>query len=193
MPSAKKVRELAALSELVQGISGYYFIDFTGVPVNEFNQVRRQLRSAGARVRVVKNRLVLRALTDSGVGEQVAEFLKGPTSIVLAGEDAVVPARVLKEVAKRLPMLKVKGAYVDRAFFDADQFAQLAALPSKADLRGHLYAVLSAPIREFVMTLDGLMSEFGYVLEQLHERGAAVPSDDVPGPMPADPQEAGDA
>ena len=185
MPSAKKIQELAALNELLRGASGYYFLDFTGVPVNDFNHTRRQLRAAGARVRVVKNRLALRALTDCGVGAEVADYLKGPTSIVLAGEDSVVPARVIKEVSKKLTALRVKGAYVDRTFYSSDQFAFLASLPTKADLRGQVVGVLSAPIIELALTLEGLLSEFSYILDQLRERrnvvGEPVPAVDLQG------------
>lgn len=194
MPSEKKVRELAVLNELVRDAAGFYFVDFTGVPVNDFNQVRRQLRAAGARVRVAKNRLVLRALTERGIGTQVADYLKGPTSLVLAGEDAVVPARVLKELSKKLTALKVKGAYVDQAFYDAAQFAFLASLPNKQELRGQLVGVLSAPIQELAMTLEGLLNEFSYVLEQLTERKAGETAGEPAAPTaPAEPADAAEA
>jgi ribosomal protein L10 len=128
------------------------------------------LRAAGARVRVVKNRLVLRALTENGVDARVADYLKGPTSVVLAGEDAIVPARVIKEITRKLEALKVKGAYVEKTFYSPDQFDFLASLPTKADLRGQVVGVLSAPIWGLAMTLEGMMNEFVYILDQLRER-----------------------
>ncbi|HDQ99464.1 MAG TPA: 50S ribosomal protein L10 [candidate division WOR-3 bacterium] len=170
MPSAKKEKEVAALTELVRGATGYYFLDFTGVAANDFNMARRQLRTAGASIRVVKNRLAFRALVESGIGEEVAEYLKGPTSVVVVREDAIVPARVLKEIARKLTALKVKGAYVEETFFDADRFDFLASLPTKDDLRGQLVGVLSAPIWELANSLEGLLNEFAYVLDQLGER-----------------------
>ncbi|MFO7675552.1 MAG: 50S ribosomal protein L10 [bacterium] len=170
MPSEAKVREVAALRELVRNASGFYFLDFTGVSANDFNQTRRQLRAAGAQVRVVKNRLALRALTEGGVGTQVADYLRGATSVVLTGEDAIMPARVIREVARKLEALKIKGAYVENQFYGASQFDFLASLPTKADLRGQVVGVLSAPMSGLVMALDGMVSEFVYILEQLKER-----------------------
>lgn len=180
MPSEKKIHEVAALSELVRGATGYYFLDFTGVEANDFNVTRRQLRSAGARIRVVKNRLALRALVENGVGEEVARYLKGPTSVVIAREDAIVPARVLKEVARKLTTLKIKGAYVDKTFFDAGQFEFLASLPTKADLRVQLVGVLAAPISDLAWSLEGLLNEFVFIIEQLGERqtGTSIEAQD---------------
>ena len=177
MPSARKEQEVAALSELIRDATGYYFLDFTGVAANDFNMTRRQLRAAGARIRVVKNRLALRALVESGVGEEVAEYLKGPTSLVITREDAIVPARVLKEITRKLTALKVKGAYVEQTFFDAGRFEFLASLPTKDDLRGQLVWVLSAPIWELAMSLEGLLNDFVYVLDQLGERQSEVPTE----------------
>ena len=170
MPSEKKAVEIANLKELVSGASAFYFLDFTGVRVNDFNATRRKLGEVGSRVRVVKNRLALRAMAESGVSEDVAQFLTGPTVMVLAGEDPVLPARLIREIARKLEALKFKGAYVDGTFYAADSFTFLATLPTKPELRGQLVGVLAAPVADFVHSLEGLMSEFAYVLEQLQDR-----------------------
>ncbi len=170
MPKQENVDRVARLKKEVGQASALYFLDFTKIGVNEFNVLRRRLKEAGATVRVVKNRLVKRALDESGIGGDVTGFLRGPTSLVLAVEDAVAPARVIREVGKKLETLKVKGAYVDGAVYSADQFIFLASLPTKDDLRGQVVGALAAPIWEFTLGLEGLISDLVYVLGQITDR-----------------------
>jgi large subunit ribosomal protein L10 len=177
MPKQEKVEQVAALKEQVSRASALYFLDFTGVAVNDFNTTRRRLRETGASVKVVKNRLALRALTESGVDEAVGKFLRGPTSLVMAGEDSVAPARVIKEVARKLEKLGFKGAYLDSTFYGPEQFDFLASMPNKQELRAQLVGVLSAPMTELALSLERMISDLVYVFEQLGERKGQAPSE----------------
>jgi large subunit ribosomal protein L10 len=68
--------------------------------------------------------------------------------------------------------LKVKGAYLDRVLYAADRFDFIAALPTKNELRAQVVGVLQGPIWGLVMSLDGLLSEFVWVLDQVKDRPA---------------------
>ncbi len=172
MPRPEKIEAVAELKKRVGQASALYFLDFAKVGANDFNMLRRRLQEAGASVRVVKNRLLLRALSESGVSSDVTDLLRGPTSLVFATGDPVAPARVIREVAKRLDGLKVKGAYMDDEVYSSERFVFLATLPTEGELRGQLVGVLAAPITELAVDLEGLLSELVYVLDQLRERGA---------------------
>jgi large subunit ribosomal protein L10 len=166
MVKADKVRSVAGLKEKLGRASALYFLDYTRVGANDFNALRRRLGSQGISVQVVKNRLALLALVESGVAGELRALLRGPTSVVLAGEDPVAPARVIRETMRRLEPLRFKGAYLDGRLFGADQLAFLAGLPTKAELRGQVVGVLQGPIWELVTGLEGLLGEFIWVLEQ---------------------------
>ncbi len=174
MAKQVKVEAVKSLADSVKQASALYFIDFTGVGANDFNRLRRQLQETGARVRVVKNRLMLRALSECGVSDDIASLLRQPTSLVLAAEDSIAPARVIRDMAKKIEPLRVKGAYLDARVYAADQFAALASLPTKDELRGQLVGALASPIYGFTMALDGLLSDLVYVLDQLREKNEAA-------------------
>ena len=174
MPTQEKAEAIAALHERVKRASALYFLDFTGLGANEFNQLRRQLQASGASVRVVKNRLMLRALRERGVSEDVAALLRQPTSLVFANEDPVAPARTIRDLARQFEALVVKGAYVDNRIYGAEQFAMLASLPTKGDLRAQLVGVLASPITGLALSLDGLLSGLVYVLDRIGERKGQV-------------------
>jgi large subunit ribosomal protein L10 len=179
MPKQVKVDAVAALKDKVGKASALYFIDFTKLAANDFNTLRRKLGESKVAVRVVKNRLALRALTESGVPADIEKLLTGPTSLVFAGDDPVAPARTIREQMRKMAALKVKGAYLDRVLYQADRFDFIAALPTKTELRGQVVGVLEGPIWGLVMTLDGLLSELVWVLDQVKDRPAA------PAPVPA--------
>lgn len=176
MPTQQKIASVAELKELIAQASALYFVDFTKVGANDINSIRRRLGEIGVRMKVVKNRLAARALTEGGVPAAIEDILVGPTSVVFAGEDPVAPARVLKDIQRRLADLRVKGAFLEGTVYPAAQFDFLAALPTKADLRAELTGVLAGPISGLVYSLEGLLAELVRVLEEVGKRPAAEPT-----------------
>jgi large subunit ribosomal protein L10 len=182
MPRPEKVQSVAELKERIGQATALYFLDFTKVRANDFNALRRRLGEGHVPVQVVKNRLALLALAEAGAEGEFRAMLRGPTSVVFAGEDPVAPARVIRDATRKLDALKVKGAYLDGRVYGADQFAFLAGLPTKSELRGQLVGVLQSPIWELVMCLDGLVSEFVWVLDQIKDKrpAAEAPAPEAP-------------
>jgi large subunit ribosomal protein L10 len=181
MPKQVKVDAVAGLKDRIGKASALYFIDFTKLAANDFNTLRRKLGESKVTVRVVKNRLALRALTESGVPADIEKLLTGPTSLVFAVDDPVAPARTIREQMKKMAALKVKGAYLDRVLYPANRFDFIAGLPTKNELRGEVVGVLQGPIYGLVMSLDGLLSELVWVLDQVKDRpAAATPASEVP-------------
>jgi large subunit ribosomal protein L10 len=172
MPKQAKVDAVAGLKDRIGQASALYFIDFTKLAANDFNALRRRLGESKVAVQVVKNRLALRALAESGIAADVEKLLIGPTSLVFAGDDPVAPARTIREQMKKTTALKVKGAYLDRVLYPADRFDFIAALPTKTELRGEVVGVLQGPIYGFVVGLDRLFSELVWVLDQVKGRPA---------------------
>jgi large subunit ribosomal protein L10 len=170
MPKQVKIDAVAGLKDRIGKASALYFIDFTKLAANDFNVLRRKLGESKVSVRVVKNRLALRALIESGVPADIEKLLTGPTSLVFAGDDPVAPARTIREQMKKMAALKVKGAYLDRVLYPADRFDFIAGLPTKKELRGQVVGVLQGPIYGLVMSLDGLLSELVWVLDQVKDR-----------------------
>jgi large subunit ribosomal protein L10 len=176
MPKQAKIDAVAGLKDRIGRASALYFIDFTKLAANDFNALRRRLGESKGTVRVVKNRLALRALTESGVPADIEKLLTGSTSLVFAGDDPVAPARTIREQMKKMAALKVKGAYLDRVLYAANRFDFIAGLPTKSELRGEVVGVLQGPIYGLVMSLDGLLSELVYVLDQVKDRPVPVAS-----------------
>jgi large subunit ribosomal protein L10 len=130
---------------------------YQGTTVKAMQELRRSAKSNGTIVKVVKNRLVIKAL------QQSERYKKAPvnelTSMLVYAfnaEDEVAPAQALATFAKKNPTIEFVGAYTaDGQFIDAQDVKALAALPNKEQLRGMLVGTLAAPLSGFVNVLAG--------------------------------------
>lgn len=140
---------------------------YSGLTVNNLQDLRSQASQNGTTVRVAKNRLVRIALEQiEHLKDVPTDELQGQVLYAFNSEDEVAPAQVLHEFAKQHPALTFVGAIsADGNFLQADQVKRLAELPSKDQLRGQLVSVIAAPMSGFVNVLAGNIRGLGYVLQ----------------------------
>jgi len=129
--------------------------DYRGLNVAQVTELRKQLREAGVEFQVLKNTLVRRATAAAELTE-LDEVLTGPTAIAFSVEDAIAPAKILNDFAKKNDALKVKGGVVEGRVVGADQIKALAELPSREGLLSMLLSVLQAPVRNFALAVKAV-------------------------------------
>ena len=140
------------VSDLLEASKLTVLAAYTGTTVKELQQLRRDARDNGTNVRVVKNRLVIKALeaNDRLKGTDTSA-LKGQILYAFNSQDEVAPAQVLAKFAKTAPTLQfVGGITSDGTFISADEVKALALLPGKNQMIAQVLATLSSP-------LDGVM------------------------------------
>ena len=98
--------------------------------------------------------MVSRAAASAELNDLEA-VLTGPTAVAF-GADAVAPAKILSDFAKKNDALKIKGGIVDGVFYDAAQVKALADLPSREGLLSMLLSVLQAPVRNFALAVKAV-------------------------------------
>ena len=98
--------------------------DYRGLNVSQVTELRKQLREAGVEFQVLKNTLLRRATAAAELTE-LDEVLTGPTAIAFSTTDAVAPAKILNDFAKKNDALKLKGGVVEGRVIDADQLKAL--------------------------------------------------------------------
>lgn len=129
--------------------------DYRGLNVAQVTELRRQLREAGIEFQVLKNTLVRRATASAELSELDA-VLTGPTAIAFGKEDAVAPAKILSDFAKKNDALKIKGGVVEGRVVGYEQIKALADLPSREGLLSMLLSVLQAPMRNFALAVKAV-------------------------------------
>ena len=170
MPTPKKVEEVEYLSERIREAKGIYLTDFTGLTVEEMNDLRSRLRKENVLYRVVKNTLTKIALSQAGYEGQLDQYLEGPTGLAFGFDDPIVPARILRDFAKESQKLRFKASVVEGKVFDAEQTEKLADLPSRDELVARLLGQLNAPIAGLVWTLNGVITKLVYALQAIKEQ-----------------------
>lgn len=129
--------------------------DYRGLNVAQVTELRKQLREAGVEFQVLKNSLVRRATEAAGYSE-LNEILTGPSAIAFSGDDAVAPAKILNDFAKKNEALKLKGGVVEGKVIGTEQIKALAELPSREGLLSMLLSVLQAPVRNFALAVKAV-------------------------------------
>lgn len=125
--------------------------------VKALQQLRRDARDGGTKLRVIKNRLVVKALQDNDALQGVdTTALKGQLLYAFNTEDEVAPAKALATFAKLNPTIVFVGAITPEGkFVSADEVKALAALPGKNELIGSVIATLLSPVNDITNGLSG--------------------------------------
>lgn len=159
MANAKILEEKAlVVTEVAQKLrdsASTVVTDYRGLNVAQVTELRKRLREAGVEYTVLKNTLARRA-TEQAELSALDEHLTGPTAIAFSMTDAVAPAKILSEFAKKNDALKVKGGVVEGKVVGADQIKALAELPSREGLLSMLLSVLQAPMRNFALAVKAV-------------------------------------
>ena len=102
--------------------------------------------------------------------EGLEPFLSQNTAIAVSKEDAVAPAKVAVEFAKKHEALKIKTGLLDNKLMSKEEIMALAALPSKEVLLAKMLGSLNAPISGLVNVLQGTIRNAVYVLEAVRKQ-----------------------
>jgi large subunit ribosomal protein L10 len=130
-------------------------VDYRGLNVAQVTELRKQLREAGIEFQVLKNTLLRRATAAAELTE-LDSVLTGPTAIAFSAEDAVAPAKILNDFAKKNDALELKGAVVEGRVIGVEEVKALAELPSREGLLSMLLSVLQAPVRNFALAVKAV-------------------------------------
>ena len=144
----------------------------TGLSVGEATQLRRQMRSAGARYRVTKNRLAKRALEGTPF-EALVPLFTGPTAIAFS-RDPVAAAKAAVDYANRNTKLTIVGGGLQGQLLDQAGVKALATLPSLDELRSKIIGLVQAPATKLASLLQTPGGQLARVLAAHAEQGEAA-------------------
>ena len=173
MPSVQNTERLAEIKEDLTDIQAMWVVDYRGLTVKQSEQLRNNIREAGAIMKVHKNKLVRLALKELDMPE-MDEVLAGPSAFVFAEGDPVASAKALKDFAKANENLVIKGGIMDGAFVDAEAVEKIAALPSREELIAKLLGSLQNPMVKTVRVLNGPMGAFARCVSAIADQKDAA-------------------
>jgi len=140
---AAKAELVGALGEVFKTTKVVVVAHYAGLTVAQMQTLRRQMKQAGASVKVAKNRLAQIALEGSDVAS-IAPLLKGPALIAFSGDPVAAP-KVAVDFAKTNEKFVILGGAMGKTALDPNGVKALATLPSLDELRAKLLGLIAAP------------------------------------------------
>jgi large subunit ribosomal protein L10 len=166
---AEKTLLIENLLSRVNASPYFFVVDYTGLKVDKFAELRKRLAGAGAEIHVFKNTLVRTAAERAGYPGDIGTHLVGQTAVVCGGQDVCAAAKVMKNFAAEFEKPVLKAGVLDGRLLDATGIKVLADLPSKDVLRATLLGVLNAPASKLVRLLNEPAASLARVLKAKSE------------------------
>lgn len=138
-------------------------VEYGGMNVNHFAELRNRLGAAGASLTVIKNTFLRRSIKDVGYPELDAH-LTGQTAFVVGEKDICASAKILKTFSAEFEKPTIRAGILDNSVLDTAQVLALADLPSKEILQAQLLGLLQQPASRLVRTLNEPAASLARVL-----------------------------
>jgi large subunit ribosomal protein L10 len=165
----QKQAVVAEVSAEVARAQAIVLAEYRGLPVGNMTELRRRARTSGVYLRVLKNTLARRAVAETpfaGLSEQMI----GPLAYGISAEPVAV-AKVLHEFSRdNAEKFVIRGGAMPNVIMTPAQVADLARMPSRAELLATLLGTMQAPIAKLARTLNEVPGKFVRTLAALQEQ-----------------------
>jgi large subunit ribosomal protein L10 len=169
---AAKQESISELSGVFKTANVVVVAHYSGLSVAQMQTLRRQMKQAGAQVKVAKNRLAQIALKDTDAAA-IAPLLKGPTVLAYSGDPVAAP-KVAVDFAKTNEQLVILGGAMGKTALDMDGIKALAALPSLDELRGMIVGLIQAPASKIARLANAPAAKVARVIQAYASKGSAA-------------------
>jgi len=162
---AKKKEQVEKLSADFKHVSSAVVATYSKLKVSQDYELRKALRGAGAKYKVVKNTLAEKAAKATKL-EDGLKNLTGVTSIAYTTGDPVAMAKALTKYAKDTPEFTFKIGVVEGKVISIKEIEALATMPSKEELMSKLLFLINAPAQRLVTAMNAVGRNLAVVVDQ---------------------------
>jgi large subunit ribosomal protein L10 len=163
---AKKTEKVKLLAGELEGSTTAIIGTFSKLTVAKDYELRKVIREAGGKYRVVKNKLAAVSAKGTSV-EEALQGLKGVNSVAFTAGDPVALAKVFaKWAGENAAEFHFKLGIVDGKLLGVDEVKALATMPGKEELFSKLLFLIQAPAQRLATVLNAAGRDLAVVLGQ---------------------------
>jgi large subunit ribosomal protein L10 len=160
----------------LNGSPFFIVVDYKGLHVDHWSELRKRLTKAGAEVHVVKNSIFRIAAKEAGIPD-LNGSLAGQVAVITGKRDVSAAAKVVKTFGSEFDRLKIHFGYLNSQRLEQKDLITLADLPSIEVMRAKLLGLFNAPATKLVTLLNTPASQLARVLKAKAEKdGQAAPA-----------------
>ena len=169
MPNELKRLVVKEMVSRYRNVNNYLIVGYQGINPLQFNELRKDLRKKKIKLQVVKNSLAVIAFRELG-NSGISDLIKGPSAIVISDEDPVVVAKEAIEWLKKIPLLSLRGGFVEGTKLSANDINSLAKLPSLQVLHTQIVNNVNAPIVGVLNAFNAVFRNLANVLQRIKDK-----------------------
>lgn len=173
MDKNEKVESVSQIKTLIEKSSGYYLVDYSGVNVEDINQLRREFLKEGVTYKVFKNSLLKRAFSEFEGFSEFDPLFVGMTGIAFTDENYIAPAKIIKKYFKDNKKFSFKGSYIDSQFYNAEKLDVLASMPTKEEVMASIVGSIASPASGIVGSINAVMRDIVSLVDEISKKKAA--------------------
>ena len=162
---ADKIKDLEALRQDLAQMGNVFVTGYEKLNVSQDFELRKAVRAAGGKYRVVKNNLAEMA-SEGTAAEPVLKGLRGMTSLAYTPGDPVALAKALTAYARVNPSFAFKAGLVEGRAIDIRAIHELAVMPSKEEIFAKLLFVINAPAQRLLAAVNAVGRALAVVVDQ---------------------------
>ena len=160
-----KKKDIEALRKDLEQSKNLFVTGYQKLRVDQDFELRKAVRGAGGKYRVIKNNLAEKA-SEGTAAEGVLKGLRGMTSLAYTSRDPVALAKALTAYAKSNPSFTFKAGLVEGRVIDIRAINDLATLPSREEVLARLLFMINAPAQRLVTAMNAVGRNLAVVVDQ---------------------------
>jgi large subunit ribosomal protein L10 len=174
----KKAEQVTSLAAELESSTSAIVGTFAKLTVAQDYALRKTVRDAGGKYRVLKNKLAARASKGTQV-EAALQGLKGVSSVAYTSGDPVALTKAISTWVGENAEFTFKLGIVDGKLISIEEIKQLATMPGKDELYSKLLFLISSPAQRLATVIAATGRDLAIVVNQAVEKnkfaGAPAP------------------
>jgi large subunit ribosomal protein L10 len=162
---ASKKKKVQVLAKELETSTTAIIGTFAKMTVSQDFELRKVIRGAGGKFRVLKNKLAAKASQGTKV-EQALKGLKGVSAAAFTSGDPVELAKVFSKWVGDNAEFTFKLGIVDGKLINVEEVKALASMPPKEEIYAKLLFLINAPAQRLVTVLNAAGRDVAVVISE---------------------------